>query len=147
MGHLRACPLCGNGNLTASVCPQGRPLPAPAQVFIVDFFSDSDAGPEWRVLCSYLAELAEAGGAVEKDRDGSGHCYNVQPVAPADAGAVRPMAFDERQHVQLAEELKHLYTALTRAKNNVVIFDRNQAKRAPFYHLLQSLGLARAVHK
>ncbi|KXZ49100.1 hypothetical protein GPECTOR_23g31 [Gonium pectorale] len=99
-------------------------------VFIVDFFADSDANAEWRVLSSYLQELREAGG-----------------VTPPDPGAVRTLEFDDRAHVLLAEELKHLYTALTRAKNNVVIFDRNPAKRAPFYHLLQSLGIARTVHK
>lgn len=41
--------------------------------------------------------------------------------------------------------MQHLYTAITRAKNNVVIFDRSASKRAPFYHLLNSLGLARVV--
>ena len=40
---------------------------------------------------------------------------------------------------------QHLYTAITRAKNNVIIFDESAAKRAPFYHLLRSLGMARVV--
>lgn len=38
----------------------------------------------------------------------------------------------------LQDELKHLYTAITRAKNSVVFFDRNAAKRAPFYRVLQA---------
>lgn len=76
-----------------------------------------------------------------------GMCACTAQVAPTDPGAVRPLELNEGTHVVLAEELKHLYTAITRAKNNVVIFDRNAAKRAPFYHLLQSLGMARTVHK
>ncbi len=45
----------------------------------------------------------------------------------------------------LSEELKHLYTAITRAKNAVVIFDSNPQKRAPFFHYLRSLKLASVV--
>lgn len=64
---------------------------------------------------------------------------------PSDQGHLRPLAFDGQAHVMLSEELKHLYTALTRAKNNIVIFDRSPAKRAPFYHYLRRLGMARVV--
>jgi len=42
----------------------------------------------------------------------------------------------------LREELKHLYVAVTRAKNNLVIFDRDPQKRAPLYHFLRRLSLA-----
>lgn len=49
--------------------------------------------------------------------------------------------------VLLCEELKHLYTALTRAKNNVVIFDSNTAKRAPFFNYLRRLGMAQYVSR
>lgn len=45
------------------------------------------------------------------------------------------------------QELKHLYTAVTRAKNNVIFFDRDPAKRAPFFHYLRRLGLARIVRR
>ena len=40
------------------------------------------------------------------------------PLERGEEGALRPLPFDERQHVVLCEELKHLYTAITRAKNN-----------------------------
>lgn len=85
------------------------------QVFIVDFFADSPAASEWRLLAAYLADLAQADGL-----SGDGHVYTLQQVTPPDPGAVRPLAFDpDGGHVLLAEELKHLYTAITRAKNNV----------------------------
>ncbi|KAG2432292.1 hypothetical protein HYH02_013015 [Chlamydomonas schloesseri] len=130
-----------DSNAIIMTVPQAKGLEFD-DVFLVDFFADSQATAEWRVLCSYLKELQERGG---KGLDG--YAYALQQVAPADPGAVRPLEFNEGAHVVLAEELKHLYTAITRAKNNVVIFDRNAAKRAPFYHLLQSLGMARTVHK
>ncbi|GIL86670.1 hypothetical protein Vretifemale_14923 [Volvox reticuliferus] len=131
-----------DSNAIIMTVPQAKGLEFD-DVFIVDFFNDSEANSEWRVLGSYLAELAAAGGVAAAD----GHQYDMQQVTPPDPGSVRPLNFNERSHVLLAEELKHLYTALTRAKNNVVIFDRNPTKRAPFYHLLQSLGIARTVHR
>lgn len=39
-------------------------------------------------------------------------------IEKGEEGALRMLPFDERQHVLLCEELKHLYTAITRAKNN-----------------------------
>lgn len=35
-----------------------------------------------------------------------------------EGGILRALPFDESQHALLCEELKHLYTAITRAKNN-----------------------------
>ena len=66
-------------------------------------------------------------------------------VEPGEEGHLRPLVFDDRSHVLLSEELKHLYTALTRAKGNVVIFDSDPVKRAPFYYFLRRLGMARIV--
>ena len=34
---------------------------------------------------------------------------------------------------------------VTRAKNNVILLDRDSEKRAPFFHLLRRLGLVRVV--
>ena len=60
---------------------------------------------------------------------------------------LRPLAFDPLKHAILCEELKHLYTAITRAKNNVIIFDSNSKKRAPFFKYLKTLRLARAIKR
>jgi hypothetical protein len=64
-------------------------------------------------------------------------------IDPNIAHVLRPVAFNPAQHAILSEELKHLYTAMTRAKNNVIICDSSPSKSAPFYHLLQRLGMAR----
>ena len=52
-----------------------------------------------------------------------------------------------RRHAADPQELKHLYTAITRAKNNIIIFDRSPEKRAPFFQYLRRRGLARVVRK
>ena len=52
-----------------------------------------------------------------------------------------------RRHAVNLQELKHLYTAITRAKNNIIIFDRSPEKRAPFFQYLRRRGLARVVRK
>ena len=52
-----------------------------------------------------------------------------------------------RRHAAAPQELKHLYTAITRAKNNIIIFDRSPEKRAPFFQYLRRRGLARVVRK
>ncbi|KAL4858033.1 TPR and ankyrin repeat-containing protein 1 [Chlorella vulgaris] len=116
-------------------------------VFILNFFADSPCKEEWRVLLQYLAEVEERGG-----KGGEQALPFRKPLAavtPADLGfsSVRldALNFDESQHKLLCEELKHLYTAVTRAKNAVVFFDSDLQSHAPFYYLLARLGLARVV--
>ncbi len=82
----------------------------------------------------------------------AGCCDNLIPAtafqveaAPADKGALRVARADP--DVLLCEELKQLYTALTRAKNNVIMFDSNMAKRAPFFNYLRRLGMAQYVSR
>ena len=41
--------------------------------------------------------------------------------------------FDENKHKILNSVLKHLYTAVTRARTNVYIFDEDEEKRAPMF--------------
>jgi len=115
-------------------------------VFLVDFFHDSPAESEWRVLTSFIEEIENDEAAPKKLP--SGKTLKEVPEDPRlPQGALRTLQFEESKHVLLCEELKHLYTAITRAKNNVVIFDQNPRKRAPFYHYLRRCGLARDVRE
>ena len=57
----------------------------------------------------------------------------------------RPLEFDERQHKMLNSELKFLYTAFTRAKCNLWIYDSNSTKRAPMFHYFQKRDLVKVV--
>ncbi|KAL3154823.1 hypothetical protein ABBQ38_011365 [Trebouxia sp. C0009 RCD-2024] len=52
------------------------------------------------------------------------------PDTSQDKGALR-LAREAPLDVLLCEELKHLYTALTRPRNNVVVFDSNVKQRGP----------------
>ena len=45
----------------------------------------------------------------------------------------RPLKFESSKHRLLSSELKHLYTAITRARVNVWIFDENESRRAPLF--------------
>ena len=57
----------------------------------------------------------------------------------------RPLMFDAEQHKILNSELKHLYTATTRARVNVWLFDEDQDIRAPMFEYWKALGLVRTV--
>ena len=48
----------------------------------------------------------------------------------------RPLDFDYSKHKLLNSELKKLYTAITRARVNVWIFDEDKKKRAPMFDFL-----------
>ncbi|KAL4457799.1 hypothetical protein ABPG75_012664 [Micractinium tetrahymenae] len=116
-------------------------------VFILNFFADSPCKEEWRILLQYLAELEEKEKKLGPEALPFGKpLLDVDPAEVGMAGArLAALPFDETQHKLLCEELKHLYTAVTRAKNAVVFFDSDPAARSPFYFLLSRLSLARVV--
>ncbi|DBB04235.1 TPA: hypothetical protein ACH3X1_013259 [Trebouxia sp. C0004] len=110
-------------------------------VFLLDFFNDSTA--EWRNLNNFVADLAEIEETQGWKKLPAGSPLVDVEAALADKGALR--AARAAPDVLLCEELKQLYTALTRAKNNVIMFDSNMAKRAPFFNYLRRLGMAQYV--
>lgn len=59
------------------------------------------------------------------------------------ARSLRPLKFEESKHKLLSSELKHLYTALTRARSNVWIFDKSGAKRSPMFDYFTAMDLVR----
>ena len=79
---------------------------------VASFFADSPCKGDWRILLNGLdavppVSVAPGDPGAELD------------AAAAAAGFLRPLEFDPARHVAMAEELKHLYTAITRAKCNV----------------------------
>jgi len=108
-------------------------------VFIWDFFADSRADTEWRVILNFLKNN---GDKKARGEDGAGEGSTGAPHAlAAPSGMLRALEFEEREHQILCEELKHLYTAVTRARVRLVFYDSDLRKRAPMFHLLQSSGL------
>ena len=57
----------------------------------------------------------------------------------------RPLQFDELLHKSLNSELKYLYTAITRAKCNLWIYDSNDDKRLPMFDYWLKRGLVKVV--
>ena len=89
----------------------------------------TQANKEWRVVTSYLHKHPEL------------ICQDQEDVLEEP----RPLEFDERQHKMLNSELKFLYTALTRAKCNLWIYDSDLNKRAPMFHYFQKRNLVKVV--
>lgn len=61
------------------------------------------------------------------------------------SGRPRPLHFDPNQHKILNSELKQLYTALTRARVNVWIFDEDEESRKPMFEYFKALNLVRFI--
>ena len=131
-------------------------------VFLFNFFADSPADERtWRVItgtwqkqqaAAKEAEAREAAGrppsALPADRtvrasegEEGRECGDDEKELTIDAP--RPEAFDRQRHSLLNEELKMLYTAITRARVKVVIYDVAEEKRRPIFHFLLSKRLAK----
>ena len=60
-------------------------------------------------------------------------------------GKPRPLKFDEQHHKSLCAELKYLYTAITRAKCNLWIYDSDENKRLPMFDYWHRRRLVKIV--
>ena len=95
-------------------------------VFIYNFFADSPADERtWRVITSWWEE----------------RCPGVRGSAEL-GPQLRAVAFDREKHGILEEELKQLYTAITRARVRVAMYDQSREKRQPVFSYLHGEGLA-----
>ena len=79
---------------------------------------------EWRIIASYV----NIKGGIDSD------CQS------------HSLKFDECKHKSLNSELKHLYTAVTRAKCNLWIYDSDEVKRRPMFEYWHKNDLARMVN-
>ena len=89
----------------------------------------------WRVISSYLEKLCN------KDK-----IENVKPI-PGLATEPRSISFDPTHHKSLNAELKYLYTAITRAKCNLWIYDSNQKNRLPMLDYWHKRNAVKVVRK
>lgn len=86
-----------------------------SDVFIVNFFSDSPVRDQWRLLNNHLQLL--------EDELHFPHTKETHAaLAARDETMNQTIPWDAKKAELLAEELKHLYTAITRAKNNVSFY-------------------------
>lgn len=101
-------------------------------VFIYNFFTDSPADEKaWRVLTGWWEQQhATEDGVTSKS------------AASLAIPAPRSVPFSKERHGILEEELKQLYTAVTRARVRVAMYDASTDKRQPVFSLLHAEGLA-----
>ena len=83
------------------------------------------------MVTSYLEEHAD--------------CIKNKGCLPGSSSHPRSNKFDERSHKALNSELKYLYTAITRAKCNLWIYDSNPKKRLPIFDLWYRRDLVKVV--
>ncbi|XP_053381229.1 TPR and ankyrin repeat-containing protein 1-like [Mercenaria mercenaria] len=112
-------------------------------VLLYNFFKDSQASKEWRVVTKHLEKLASE--ATNKSLQQNETCVMIDQDVLSSKDRPRPLEFDPNQHKILNYELKQLYTALTRARVNVWIFDEDKEKRSPMFEYFKARKLVKSV--
>ncbi|CAE1296780.1 unnamed protein product [Acanthosepion pharaonis] len=113
-------------------------------VLLYNFFQDSQASKEWRVVTEFLQELVKS-----QTKDQSNNQENLLEIdmdVLQEANRPRPLAFNSNLHKILNSELKLLYTALTRARVNLWIFDADETNRAPMFDYFKTLKLVQPIN-
>ena len=91
--------------------------------------SPLQVGEEWRVASTYIEK----------------HPEQVTAETTAFTEKPRTLEFDEFQHKSLNAELKYLYTAITRAKCNLWIYDSDEKKRHPVFYYWSKRDLVKVI--
>jgi hypothetical protein len=117
-------------------------------VFLMNVFKHSPVEQEWRVVAGAALERwdGETLGSTAAGSSASSFCLDAAECAAAACRRTElfPLPLDAAAHAALAEELKMLYVALTRARRRVVVFDQDVKKRKPMFAFLASPVLRRA---
>ncbi|XP_072047467.1 TPR and ankyrin repeat-containing protein 1-like [Amphiura filiformis] len=116
-------------------------------VLLYNFFKDSLADKEWRVVTEYLDELIEEQKQhrLSSDKEAATGLHTIDINNMEAANRPRPLKFDPDQHKVLNSELKYLYTAITRARVNMWLFDEDEIKRAPMFEYFRCFSLNKVV--
>ncbi|XP_058513135.1 TPR and ankyrin repeat-containing protein 1 isoform X1 [Ochotona princeps] len=91
-------------------------------VLLYNFFTDSEACKEWKIISSFTPSSSEF-------RDETQPLVEV-PLEKPSSSRGRAIMTNPEMYKLLNGELKQLYTAITRARVNLWIFDENREKRA-----------------
>ncbi|KFO94706.1 TPR and ankyrin repeat-containing protein 1, partial [Buceros rhinoceros silvestris] len=103
-------------------------------VLLYNFFTDSEASKEWKIISSYAPDSdVQVGGKV------------LLEVPVEDVTGVQKRTFNVDMYKMLNGELKQLYTAITRARVNLWIFDEDSDKRAPAFKYFIKREFVRVV--
>ncbi|XP_039699307.1 TPR and ankyrin repeat-containing protein 1 isoform X2 [Pteropus medius] len=94
-------------------------------VLLYNFFTDSEAYKEWKIISSFTPSSSDC-------REQNQPLIEV-PLEKPSSSQGRSMTVNLEMYKLLNGELKQLYTAITRARVNLWIFDENREKRAPAF--------------
>ncbi|XP_006890721.1 PREDICTED: TPR and ankyrin repeat-containing protein 1 [Elephantulus edwardii] len=94
-------------------------------VLLYNFFTDSEAYKEWKIISSFMPPSSDS---KQENRP-------LMDVSLEKASSLqgRSHMLNPEMYKLLNGELKQLYTAITRARVNLWIFDENREKRAPAF--------------
>ncbi|XP_076433331.1 TPR and ankyrin repeat-containing protein 1 isoform X1 [Peromyscus maniculatus bairdii] len=93
-------------------------------VLLYNFFTDSEAYKEWKIISSFIPS--------SDSREENWPLVEV-PLEKSSSSQARSLMVNPEMYKLLNGELKQLYTAITRARVNLWIFDENLEKRAPAF--------------
>ncbi|XP_048257654.1 uncharacterized protein LOC124143780 isoform X2 [Haliotis rufescens] len=110
-------------------------------ILLYNFFTDSQATKEWRVVTTFLETLASR----PQHEEQAENLHIIDEEMLRQPNRPRALAFEANEHKVLNSELKYLYTALTRARVNVWIFDEDEEKRAPMFEYFKARKLVRCI--
>ncbi|XP_013369220.1 PREDICTED: TPR and ankyrin repeat-containing protein 1 isoform X4 [Chinchilla lanigera] len=105
-------------------------------VLLYNFFTDSEAYKEWKIISSFTPSASDS-------RVGNRPLIEV-PLEKQSSQA-RSLTVNPEMYKLLNGELKQLYTAITRARVNLWIFDENLEKRAPAFKYFIRRGFVQVV--
>ncbi|XP_064647106.1 TPR and ankyrin repeat-containing protein 1-like isoform X2 [Lineus longissimus] len=112
-------------------------------ILIYNFFKDSQATEEWRVVLKYLDKINQQ--EQESPERMTKDLVEIDIDASTDKCRPRSLDFNPEKHKILNSELKHLYTAVTRARVNIWFFDEDEEARAPMFTYFQARKLVKTV--
>ncbi|NXP82534.1 TRNK1 protein, partial [Ramphastos sulfuratus] len=104
-------------------------------VLLYNFFTDSEANKEWKIISSYTSD---------SDAQVGSKLLIEVPLEDV-TGTQKRTPFNVEMFKMLNGELKQLYTAVTRARVNLWIFDEDSDKRAPAFKYFIKRDFVRVV--
>uniref|UniRef100_A0A673TAS5 Tetratricopeptide repeat and ankyrin repeat containing 1 n=1 Tax=Suricata suricatta TaxID=37032 RepID=A0A673TAS5_SURSU len=105
-------------------------------VLLYNFFTDSEAYKEWKIISSFTPSSSDS-------REENRPLIEV-PLEKLSSSQSRSVVNPEMYKL-LNGELKQLYTAITRARVNLWIFDENSEKRAPAFKYFMRRNFVQVV--
>ncbi|XP_047730424.1 TPR and ankyrin repeat-containing protein 1 isoform X2 [Prionailurus viverrinus] len=106
-------------------------------VLLYNFFTDSEAYKEWKIISSFTPSSSDS-------RQENRPLIEV-PLEKPSSSQGRSVVMNPEMYKLLNGELKQLYTAITRARVNLWIFDENPEKRAPAFKYFMRRNFVQVV--